>query len=75
MNIYIPEPLTILIAVLSFLLGFLYKKYCNKEDISDAFEEGFEKGADATLMAVSKLTGRDIVDELQGKILGRRSTR
>lgn len=73
MTIYIPEPLTILIIVLSFLLGFLYRKYSDKQSIADAFDEGFEKGAEATLMTVSRVVGRDVVDELQGQILDRRS--
>lgn len=65
MNIYIPEPITILLAVLSFLAGFLYRKYNDKEDIADAFDEGFEKGTQDVVKALSELTGRDIQIELE----------
>lgn len=75
MTIYIPEPLTILLVVLSFLAGFLYKKYRDNEDIADAFDEGFEKGAEAAISTVSRVTGRNIADELYGQVLDRRSTR
>ena len=75
MSIYIPEPLTILLVVLSFLAGFLYKKYRDNEDIADAFDEGFEKGAEAAISTVSRVTGRNIADELYGQVLDRRSTR
>lgn len=75
MTIYIPEPLTILLIVLSFLAGFLYKKYNDKEELADAFDEGFEKGAEATISTVSRITGRNIADELYGEILDRRSSR
>jgi len=75
LSIYIPEPLTILLVVLSFLAGFLYKKYRDNEDIADAFDEGFEKGAEAAISTVSRVTGRNIADELYGQVLDRRSTR
>lgn len=65
MNIYIPEPITILLAVLSFLAGFLYRKYNDKEDIADAFDEGFEKGTKDVVKALSEITGRDIQIELE----------
>lgn len=65
MNIYIPEPITILLAVLSFLAGFLYRKYNDKEDIADAFDEGFEKGTQDVVKALSEITGRDIQIELE----------
>ena len=65
MNIYIPEPITILLAVLSFLAGFIYRKYNDKEDIADAFDEGFEKGTQDVVKALSELTGRDIQIELE----------
>ena len=65
LNIYIPEPITILLAVLSFLAGFLYRKYNDKEDIADAFDEGFEKGTQDVVKALSELTGRDIQIELE----------
>ena len=60
MNIYIPEPITILLVVLSFLAGFLYRKYNDKEDIVDAYDEGFEKGAKSVVSAVAQITGKDI---------------
>ena len=65
MNIYIPEPITILLAVLSFLAGFLYRKYNDKEDIADAFDEGFEKGTQDVVKALSEITGRDMQIELE----------
>lgn len=65
LNIYIPEPITILLAVLSFLAGFLYRKYNDKEDIADAFDEGFEKGTKDVVKALSEITGRDIQIELE----------
>lgn len=75
MTIYIPEPTTILLIVLSFLAGFLYKRYRDNEDVADAFDEGFEKGAEAAINTVSRVTGRNIADELYGEVLDRRSTR
>ncbi len=75
MTIYIPEPITILLIVLSFLAGFLYKRYRDNEDVADAFDEGFEKGAEAAINTVSRVTGRNIADELYGEVLDRRSTR
>ena len=60
MNIYIPEPVTILLVVLSFLAGFLYRQYNDKEQIADAYEEGFEKGSESVVKALSQLTGKDI---------------
>ena len=65
LNIYIPEPITILLAVLSFLAGFLYRKYNDKEDIADAFDEGFEKGTQDVVKALSEITGRDMQIELE----------
>lgn len=65
LNIYIPEPITILLAVLSFLAGFLYRKYNDKEDIADAFEEGFEKGSKDVVRLLSEITGRDMQIELE----------
>ena len=75
MTIYIPEPTTILLIVLSFLAGFLYKRYRDNEDVADAFNEGFEKGAEAAINTVSRVTGRNIADELYGEVLDRRSSR
>ena len=75
MTIYIPEPITILLIVLSFLAGFLYKRYRDNEDVADSFDEGFEKGAEAAINTVSRVTGRNIADELYGEVLDRRSTR
>lgn len=60
MNIYIPEPVTILLVVLSFLAGFLYRQYNDKEQIADAYDEGFEKGSESVVKALSQITGRDI---------------
>ena len=60
MNIYIPEPVTILLVVLSFLAGFLYRQYNDKEQIADAYDEGFEKGSESVVKALSQLTGKDI---------------
>lgn len=60
MNIYIPEPVTILLVVLSFLAGFLYRQYNDKEQIADAYDEGFEKGSESVVKALSQITGKDI---------------
>ena len=60
MNIYIPETITILLVVLSFLAGFLYRQYNDKEQIADAYDEGFEKGSESVVKALSQLTGKDI---------------
>jgi hypothetical protein len=60
LNIYIPEPITILLVVLSFLAGFLYRQYNDKEQIADAYDEGFEKGSESVVKALSQLTGKDI---------------
>ena len=65
MSIYIPEPITILLVVLSLLAGFLYRKYNDKEDIADAFEEGYEKGRKDVVRLLSELTGRDLQIELE----------
>jgi len=71
LNIYLPEPITILIGVLAFLLGFLYKKHSDKEDIADAFDEGFEKGTRDVVKALSNITGRDIQIELEREDMDR----
>jgi hypothetical protein len=60
LNIYIPEPVTILLVVLSFLAGFLYRQYNDKEEIADAYDEGFEKGSESVVKALSQITGKDI---------------
>lgn len=60
MNIYVPEPVTLLLVVLSFLAGFLYRQYNDKEQIADAYDEGFEKGSESVVKALSQLTGKDI---------------
>ena len=70
LNIYIPEP-AILLAVLSFLAGFLYRKHNDKEDIADAFDEGFEKGSKDVVKALSELTGRDIHIEMEREDMDR----
>ena len=71
MNIYIPEPITILIVVLSFLAGFLYRQYNDKEDIADAYDEGFEKGGKEVVKAISELTGKDIEIEFNKDYMDR----
>lgn len=71
MNIYIPEPITILIVVLSFLAGFLYRQYTDKEDIADAYDEGFEKGSRSVVKAFSQLTGKDIEIEFDKDYMDR----
>lgn len=58
MNIYIPEPVVILVGVLAFGLGFLYRKYHDYEEISDSYQEGFEKGASSVVKAISQMTGQ-----------------
>ena len=60
LNIYIPEPDIILLVLLSFLAGFLYRRYYDNETISEAYDEGFEKGAYSVVDAVSELIGKDI---------------
>lgn len=71
LNIYIPEPITILIVVLSFLAGFLYRQYTDKEDIADAYDEGFEKGSRSVVKAFSQLTGKDIEIEFDKDYMDR----
>lgn len=71
LNLYIPEPLTILLAVLSFLAGFLYRKYNDKEDIADAFDEGFQKGSQDVVKLLSNLTGRDLKLEMEREDMDR----
>jgi len=71
LNIFIPEPVTILIGLLSFLAGFLYRQYNDKEDIADAYEEGFEKGSESVVKALSQLTGKDIQIDWDKDYMGR----
>ena len=71
LNIYIPEPITILLVVLSFLAGFLYRQYTDKEDIADAYDEGFEKGSESVVKALSQLTGKDIEIDWDKDYMGR----
>jgi hypothetical protein len=71
LNIYIPEPITILVVVLSFLAGFLYRQYNDKEDIADAYDEGFEKGSKEVVKALSQLTGKDIEIEFDKDYMDR----
>jgi hypothetical protein len=71
LNIYIPEPITILLVVLSFLAGFLYRQYTDKEDIADAYDEGFEKGSRSVVKAFSQLTGKDIEIEFDKDYMDR----
>ncbi len=72
MTLFIPEPITILVAVLSFVAGFLYRKYRDNEDIADAFDEGFEKGVDSAVQGIAKLNGESyVVDMRKGKDLDR----
>lgn len=60
LTLYIPEPITLLLTVLSFLAGFLYRKYNDKSDLAEAFDEGFEKGAYALADAIEEATGKEI---------------
>lgn len=60
MTEYIPSLDKILVAVLSFVAGFMYRKRTEAEEIADAFDEGFEKGAQATAEAISRETGMTI---------------
>jgi hypothetical protein len=71
LNIYVPEPITILLVVLSFLAGFLYRQYADKEDIADAYDEGFEKGSKEVVKAFSQLTGKDIEIEFDKDYMDR----
>ena len=71
LNIYLPEPITILVGILSFILGFLYRKHSDKEEIADAFDEGFEKGTQDVVKALSQMTGRDIEIELEREDMDR----
>ena len=71
MNIYFLEPITILIVVLSFLAGFLYRQYNDKEDIADAYDEGFDKGSRSVVKAISELTGKDIEIEFDKDYMDR----
>jgi len=57
---YIPETDIILLVLLSFLAGFLYSRYYDNETISEANDEGFEKGAYSVVDAVSEIIGQDI---------------
>jgi len=57
---YIPSAYTLLVCVLSFALGWLYSRYVEAEDISESFQEGYEKGIRDGLAAVSEATGMDI---------------
>ena len=59
LNIYIPEPLTILIGLLAFLAGLLFHRQQEYEAIVEAYDEGYEKGARSVIQAVSQLTGQD----------------
>ncbi len=65
MTVFLPEPITVLVAVLSFIAGFLYRKYHDNEDISDAFDEGFEKGVDSAVQGIAKLNGESYVVEMR----------
>ena len=71
LNIYLPEPITILVGVLAFILGFLYRKHSDKEEIADAFDEGFEKGTQNVVKSLSQLTGRDIQIEMERENMDR----
>lgn len=71
LNIYFLEPVTLLIVVLSFLAGFLYRQYNDKEQIADAYEEGFEKGSESVVKALSQLTGKDIEIDWDKDYMGR----
>jgi len=71
LNIYFLEPITILIVVLSFLACFLYRQYNDKEDIADAYDEGFDKGSRSVVKAISELTGKDIEIEFDKDYMDR----
>ena len=71
LNIYFLEPVTLLIVVLSFLAGFLYRQYNDKEQIADAYDEGFEKGSESVVKALSQLTGKDIEIDWDKDYMGR----
>jgi len=58
LTIEIPDPVVILIGVLSFLAGFLYRQYRDSEDIVDAYTQGFHKGAEVATSAISQITGQ-----------------
>lgn len=60
---YIPTASTLLIAVLSFTLGWLYSRYLEAEEIYESFQEGYEKGLRDGLKAVSEATGMHITLE------------
>lgn len=60
---YMPSTYTLLTCVLSFILGWLYSRYLEAEEISDSFHEGYEKGLRDGLEAVAEATGLDITLE------------
>lgn len=64
---YLPSVQSLLVAVLSFVAGFMYRKVSDHEQIADAFEEGFEKGAHTVAKTVGEQLGininLDITDE------------
>ena len=56
---------------MAFILGFLYRKHSDKEEIADAFDEGFEKGTQNVVKSLSQLTGRDIQIEMERENMDR----
>ena len=50
----------ILLVVLSFLAGFLYRRVADAEDIAEAYDEGFNKGAAFLAEELSKELGIQI---------------
>lgn len=69
MSIYLPEPTTILVAVLSFLIGFLYRKYNDNESIKDSFDEGFKKGEQNVIKSLAQLTrGEQEIELFRSKV-------
>ena len=69
LSIYLPEPTTILVAVLSFLIGFLYRKYNDNESIKDSFDEGFNKGEQNVIKSLAQLTrGEQEIELFRSKV-------
>jgi hypothetical protein len=58
MTIDFPSVEMILVAVLAGIAGYIYKDYKEFEEISNAFEEGYEKGVNAVVQAIAEQTGQ-----------------
>lgn len=61
---YLPSVQSLLVAVLSFVAGFLYRRVADAEQVSDAFDEGYEKGAMVVAKALSDELGININIEI-----------